>query len=401
MQIKLLRCLAKPLIVLLLLTVISGCWDVRELSTLAIVASAGIDLADKPGKVLMTVQIIKPGEVKSGSSSTGEDSSGGAGQIAAGPPIWVIKTTGNNVAEAVRNFAGISNRQLYFADSQIIVIGREAAEQGVRPLLDFFIRNREPRETAWVVIAAEKATDIIEVKTGLEKIPAMSLDALIENSTLTSISVGVTLQEFVNRLMSKTAAPYASHMEINDESAGKKARLSGTDVFKGDKLAGTFNQSETRGFLWVISKVQRGLITVKSSQGGESNFEIIRASSKITPELKNNKIKIKVKIIVESNLSSEEHSLDFTKPEEVTALEKLEAQAIRKEIMVALEKAQKLKVDIFGFGEAIHREYPKEWKSIEPQWDSLFPSVQVSLAIRAKIRTVGLQLKPANPPKGS
>jgi spore germination protein KC len=305
--------LAKLLIISLLLTVISGCWDVRELSTLAIVGASGIDLADKPGKVLMTVQIIKPGEVKT--SSSGGEGGGGTEQAATKPPIWVIKTTGNNVAEAVRNFASISNRQLYFADSQLLVIGKEAAAQGVRPLLDFFIRNREPRETTWIVIAADKASDIIEVKSGLEKIPAMSLARLVENSTLTSFTVGVTQQEFVNRLMSKTAAPYASHMEISDESAGKKARLSGTDVFKGDKLAGTFNQSETRGFLWIIGKVKKGLITAKSPQGGETNFEITRATSKITPQLKGNQIRFKVEIVVESNLCSEDHSLDFSKPQ--------------------------------------------------------------------------------------
>jgi spore germination protein KC len=390
--------LAKPFIALLLITVISGCWDVRELQNLAIVGASGIDLADQPGKVLMTVQIIKPGDVKS--STSGGEGVGETGQAATKAPIWVIKTTGNNVAEAVHNFDSISNRQLYFADSQIIVIGKEAATQGVRPLLDFYIRNREPRETTWIVIAADKASDIIELKSGLEKIPAMGLARLVENSTLTSFSVGVTMQEFVNRLMSKTAAAYAAHMEISDESPEKKARLTGTDIFKGDKLAGTFNQSETRGLLWVIGKVKRGVITAKSPQGGVTNFDITRATSKVTPEVDGKQIKFKIKIIVESDLGSEDHSLDFSKPQELQALQKLETQAIGQEVQVALEKAKKLKVDVFGFGEMLHRKCAKKWKHLEPEWDVLFPTVQVSLAIRAKIRTVGLSLKPAEPPKG-
>jgi spore germination protein KC len=397
-RIKLLNYLAKPFLVLLILVVLSGCWDSRELSTLAIVGASGIDLAEPSGKVLLTVQIIKPGEVKS--SSSGGEGGSGTEQAASKPPVWVIKTTGNNVAEAVRNFAGISNRQLYFADSQLIIIGKEAAEHGVRPLLDFFIRNREPRETTWIVIAAGKASDLLEVKSGLEKIPAMTLGTLVENSTLTSVTVGVTQQEFVNRLMSKTAAPYASHMEVSEESAEKKVRLTGVDVFKDDKLAGTFNQSETRGFLWVIGKVKRGLITVKSPQGGETNFEINRASSKIIPDLKSHPIRFKVEIIAESDLDSEDHSLDFSNPRTIKVLEKLETKAIRQEIMVAVEKAKKLNVDVFGFGEALHRKSAKKWKLLEPHWDTIFPTVQVSLAIRAKIRTVGLSLKAAEPPKG-
>ena len=392
--------LIKLIILLILLSVVSGCWDARELTTLAMVTAVGIDLDEKSGKILMTVQIVKPGEVKS--SSSGDQSSGGgtSGKAGGGQPVWIINITGSNVAEAVRNFATISDRQLYFAHNQLIVIGKEAAKQGVRPLLDFFIRSRDPRETAWIVVAVGKASEVIEAKSGLEKIPAMGTTLLVESYPLTSVTVGVTLKDFVNRLMSKTAAPYAGHITLIEESGANTVRAVGIDVFKGDKFKGTFNQSETRGLLWVSGKVKRGLITVVSPKGGKTNFEITRASSRVTPELKGNQIRFKVQVMVESNLGSEDYSLDFTKPQVLKGLEKLETEAIRQEVAVALAKARKLNTDIFGFGEAIHRQFPKEWKLLEPQWDTLFPKIKVTLAIRTKIRTVGLALKPPAPPKG-
>lgn len=58
--------LLQIILVFLILSLLSGCWDARELGSLAIVAAVGIDLADKSGKLLITIQIIKPGEVKSG-----------------------------------------------------------------------------------------------------------------------------------------------------------------------------------------------------------------------------------------------------------------------------------------------------------------------------------------------
>ena len=284
--------LIRLMIALILLSMVSGCWDARELTTLALVNAVGIDLDEKSGKILLTVQIIKPGEVKS--SSSGDQSSGGgpSGKAGGGQPVWIINITGSNVAEAVRNFATISDRQLYFAHNQLIVIGKEAAKQGVRPLLDFFIRSRDPRETAWIVVAVGKASDVIEAKSGLEKIPAMGTTLLVESYPLTSVTIGVTQQDFVNRLMSKTAAPYAGHITLIEESGSKTVRAVGVDVFKGDKLKGTFNQSETRGMLWISGKVKRGLITAVSSKGGKTNFEITRATSKVTPELKGNQVRI-------------------------------------------------------------------------------------------------------------
>lgn len=59
----------------------------------------------------------------------------------------------------------------------------------------------------------------------------------------------------------------------------------------------------------------------------------------------------------------------MTRPETWDSLEKRQAAVIESEVKAALRKAQaELGVDIFGFGEAVHRKYPKEWQELKGRW---------------------------------
>ena len=61
----------------------------------------------------------------------------------------------------------------------------------------------------------------------------------------------------------------------------------------------------------------------------------------------------------------------------------------------ALDKAQKtLKTDIFGFGEAIHRKYPKVWEKIKSDWNDKFLDLPVSITVEAETIQLGEITKP-------
>lgn len=381
--------MARVAVLVLTISLLTGCWSRHELNTLAIVAGIGIDLADEPGKVLLTAQIIKPSEVRT-------PQTGGGGEKR--QPVWVVRSTGDTVFDAVRNFTTQSPRKLYFPHSEIIVIGKEAAERGVRPLLDFFIRDPEPRLSEWVLVADGRASDILEAKLELESIPARGLVSLVETRVATSEVTAVTLDEFLSRLASRTAAPVATHIELIGNEKEKTVRIVGTAVFKGDKLVGQLDKPETRGLLWVIGEVRSGIIVVESPEdGGKVSLEIISAKSKITPELRDGKVYIKVEVHEEGNLGSQMSAKDLATPSMLADLEKRQESAIHGEIRAALAKARDLNVDIFGFGDAVHRKYPREWREIEPRWEAVFPTIDVEVSVKARIRQVGMITKPASP----
>lgn len=164
--------------------------------------------------------------------------------------------------------------------------------------------------------------------------------------------------------------------------------INGTALFKDDKMVGWLNQEESRGLLWLRGQVNRGQIKFSLPEGskGLMSNEIYTAKTKIKPVVSNGQIIMKVKIDAETVVEEITADVPMDRPEDIKRLEQAQDQAIYREIQAALDAAQKqLQVDVFGFGEAIHREYPQQWQEMKPVWDELFPELQVELEIKSTI----------------
>lgn len=367
---------------------LTGCWNKREIDEIAIVTGVGIDQAQEPDKVMITAQIIKPADIAPPGSGGGSNEK----------PYLNITQTGEMCFEIFRRFTQVINRRLYLSHNEVIIFGDELARNGVQGCVDLLFRDAEPRLTAWVLVAKGEAREVFDTVAELEKIPALNISQLIKAQASTSEFMAVNLSLFFQRLMSKTTAPLASLIEVQGEGKEKKARLVGTAVFKHDQMVGHLTLTESRGLLWVINEIKSGIIVAESPKGkGKVSLEILRAKGKIIPGLKGGKPCFTVEVKEEGNLGEQEGEQFLAIPGAWEALEKKQAEVIRREILAALQKAQSLKVDIFGFGEAFYRKYPDLWKELESDWDEIFPQVEVQIAVEAKLRQSGMITKPATP----
>lgn len=382
--------LIKTTICIFLIMSLSGCWNRRELDTLSIVMGVGVDKTEEPGKVQVTVQMAKPGEIKSQKDSRGGVDSSNA--------FWNIQNTGDTIFNVLRDLTNKSSRKLFYPHNQVLIFGRSIAEEGVRKHIDFFLRDPETRINVFFLVSQGKAGDILDVKSELEKIPANNIAKLVENQALaTSQTLPVKLKDFAARLMSKTTAPIAPFIDILGEGDKQTVIISGTAVFKDDKLVGRMDKSEGRGILWVLGEVKSGIIELDGPGNEKTGLEIIRAGSKILPEIKDNKIYMRIEIHEEGNIGEQTGTEDLSKPDAVKLLEKIKSDKIRSEIMLAVKKAQELNADVFGFGDAVHKKYPKQWKELESKWDELFPHIVVEVEVEAKLRLMGRISKPTLP----
>ncbi|GAB6155057.1 Ger(x)C family spore germination protein [Desulfosporosinus burensis] len=340
-------------------------------------------------KLQLTVQVVKSGEMKAGDKGGGNTDA-----------FWNVKNTGDSIFGTIRDFTHQSSRKLYWPHNKVIIFGRSLAEDGISEYLDFFVRDQETRLGVWMLVADEQAGDIFEVKPKLEKMPAINLANLLEAQAATSQTAAIKLDDFVTRLISKTTAPFASFVKISGQGSEKSLHVTGTAVFKEDKLIGELNKTETRGLLWVIDDVKSGIIDVECPEDdGKISLEIIRAQSKITPRISEDKVHIEVKIKEEGNIGSQSCSDNLQLPEAVAKLEAENNTIIESEVRAALSKAQKLNADIFGFGDAVHQKFPKEWKELESNWDEIFPDLDVTVTVEGKIRRSGSSKKVVAPEK--
>jgi spore germination protein KC len=213
-------------ICILLIVTLTGCWNRRELDTLAVVLGVGVDKLMKSGKVQITAQVVKPAEIKTQSGEVRTEA------------FWNVIGTGDTIFGTLRDMTNKSSRKLFFPHNQLLIFSKSIAEEGIQKYIDFFVRDPECRMNVWVLISQGMAMDILDVKSELEKIPANNIAKLIEGqAAATSQTRAVKLKDLVIGLMSKTTASTIPFIKIEKDEK-KVAIISETAVFQGDKLVG-------------------------------------------------------------------------------------------------------------------------------------------------------------------
>lgn len=374
-------------IYILILLILSGCWSRRELEKLNLVIGSGLDKGPD-NNILFTVQIVKPGALKAPGGQ------GGGGD----KPFWNITVPGLTAFDTFRNTTLESNQKVYYQHNRVLILGEEFARDGVRKHLDLFFRDHDIRWTIRVLVSKNKASEILAVETETTSLPGFFIDELVQAQGNRSQTPDVDLKQILLGLMSNGIHPVAPIIKIEGEGKEKKLIISKTAVFRDDKMVGELNEKESRGLLWIINQIKSGVINVRyPTWDGFTTLEILRASSQIIPVIREGEIQIDAKIKVESNIGSQMYSTDVTKEKTWETLNKLQIEHVTQEAESAIKKAKELKSDIFGFGSAIHREFPQQWKEMKKDWDELFPYLVVNVEVESELRESSLIIKPIRP----
>lgn len=381
---------------------LSGCWSKKELTDLALIAAFGIDI-NEDGKYVGTFQIINPGNVAGGLQG------GGGGER---PPIIIYSSTGDNIVEVSRHASSKFSRRLYYAHTNLVVISDELAKkQGITTIFDALDRDPEFRSTATVVIARDtKAADIVKTLTPIDKIPA---NKVIKTLKFTGKRYGehlnVNIQEVMRSLESPGKEPvitgfhldgsakHAKKLENIQETAPEASlEASGIAIFKEGKLIDWIQGKTARGAVWGLDKIKATYVNINWEEKKEAiAYQVIHQKTKVSANMKNGQPKISIHVRAEGDIGEVTLPIDLTDPRVLSNIEKALEKEIKKEIYVAVERAQKNKSDIFGFGETIRRTDPKAWKKMKHDWNDVhFHELEVDVTVDAFIRRTGLRNKP-------
>lgn len=370
-------------LLLLSLVLSGGCWDRRELETLAVVTGMGLNYAAQGDGYEVAFQIVRAAQLQSASGGAG-----GGGEL---KPVWILRSTGPTVFEAVRNATFQSSRRLFLSHNQVLIISEAVAKGGLLPALEFFVRDHEPRNTQWLLLTPDEPVEILDAAAGLERVSALAIVDLM----ITSKIKPVYLADYIKTRIEKTTANTLPIIRIYETAGKKELLLDGTAILKEDRLVGFLDHKETRGLLWVLGEVRGGVITVDLPGGGKATFEIFDAIPKVKVEFKEGRVQVKIEIKERAGLGAQTTYADLSTPEQFKKLENLQTKAIEDEIRAALAKAKAYKADIFGFGEYLYKHDHRTWQRLQKEWERYFVDAQVEIKIEAMVEELGLVTRPA------
>lgn len=382
----------KPTIILFLVvlcsSLITGCWNRRELNELAVAVAVGVDKKDK--KIILTDQVLNVAAI-----------SGQHGGTYA--PVNSFQETGESFQEAARKMTTKSTRKIYVGQLQILVLGEAFAKEGVTKVLDHISRDHEYRSDFYVIVARKtEARDILRVFTPLEKTPATKLKNSLEvSSSVWGQTSAVEFRDFTANIISKGREAVLTGVTVEGSTEkgnginnvtkifpGARLKYVGLAVFKKDKLIGWLNEKESIGYNFTQGKIKSTVLAQPcQDSSGEITVELLHTKSRMKAFIEKGKPSVNILVESEGVVTDAQCSLDLTNPSTITQIEEASKAQINNDISSVVRKMQhRYNSDIFGFGELFERKHPKYWEKAKREWDDVFPTIKVKIQTKVNVK---------------
>lgn len=387
----------KLIAILIMITfLLTGCWDFVETEDLAVIRVMGVGL-DEDNNIRVVIQEI-PHEKQtvSGGSSGGSNST----------PFHLFAETGATISEALQKMTAAEHHKLFLAHLDVLILDEDLVSQnGIEPIIDFFIRNPKIRLGVWTLISPKGELDkIFTTDIGLNIDNGEILDETIYNEKMNPFRTVNKISSIINMLYSHESEIYTAGVLLDSKSSivksgpgkkppTKKFHIENTAVFKNGKMIGWLKDKEQRGFSWVTEHVKGGIVTIPYEEGSIS-LTINKVKSRIKPIINKEKMQIEIYIDILSNIIESQVNYNFMNEDIIEKIQQIHREQVKEEITAAIEASIDLDSDFLGFGNSFNMHYPKYWNEIKNDWYSHFKDIEVSIHVNSVIKNIGNNYKP-------
>lgn len=347
--------------------------DIRNRS---VVQGIGIDLNDD-GTYTVTLETINTENYSNAEKS-------------ASPVMNVRTLNGKTVNSAIKSAYDIDGKMPVMSQNRVIVIGKELAEKGIMPALDYFIRDAENYPSVLISVSETKASDFFKKATS--ETTVVSRD--IENIILTSdedISVSsITLCELVNRYKSAGSSFYMPIVSTVKEGDKEEVAVKSTGIFKDGKLVCSLNEDETASLNFLCNAAKKGAVDF-SCEDEAAAISIIKSNTvrKINYDSENPTFFTKIKI--EADIAEVEGGTTRNlSKDEIEKLRKCAEEKIKGNIESLCRKLYSANnADAVGLSRLIYIYYPEKFRAQEKNLSEIMTKSQYSVEVEVSIRRIG------------
>ncbi|MZP29832.1 Ger(x)C family spore germination protein [Heliobacterium undosum] len=413
---------------LLLLLTGAGCWDNRELETLAFVITMGVDKGSD-GDIEVTMRIAIPATfaIRQGAS---------AESLPETSKLITVKA--RSISEAISLVNNNVERRLDFRHLRLITFGEKLAQETLLPYLEVLARHPQFRRTIYLWMAKDGTARDVFLTTlpVLERSVSRYVEGIVRNADELGYSRMMTMNEFlveseqyntnavlpmidINEQVAKEKKngivkprptpdfrrdteekeePGGKELEELARSGGNSSEFFGLAVFKEGKLIDKFSGLEARLYGLIRGTYRRGMWTFEDPEKeGVFSLEISQRDPPIVRVEDHNSDQPRVHVLLrlDGDVRDVTSENEFITADKLPEMEKKIAQEIEKQARAVIARAQEKHVDPFHLANAFRTsyQYVEDYEAL--QWQARhFPKATVHVTVDLKIRRPGLQIQP-------
>lgn len=353
----------------------------REINDFEMVQLIAIDKCSRTGLVEVTV-IDK---------ITKEKSNGGSGSEI----VNITSGIGRTAFEAVRNLKAHSDKAVFFSHAEYFIFGETAASEDFGKYFDIISRDPELRLTPKVYIAKGcMAKDLVfdtasQDKYIVDRLRNMGYDQRVLGR-MSEVSI-IDVIRMLNTPDEATVIPALERHEIQDEmTTGNMPRYdiitAGYAVIKNFKLAGYINESLSRGYNFLVNKLQSTPMSMTDFSGEYVGLEVVDSKTRVKANFKGDRL-IGVIFVthVISNVEEQHSRENIISKKGIADLGIKQSEIILNEMEEVIKLSKKLEIDCIDLRKRIRLHHPVKWEKIKNEWDKIYPELDIKVIVTSEV----------------
>ncbi|GIP39996.1 putative spore germination protein YfkR [Paenibacillus sp. J31TS4] len=367
---------------LLLLT--AGCWDRREVNDTAFVLASAIDY-EPNGQYRVSIGVPLAGKLGGGK--------GGGGGSGGDKPFFIDSDTGPTINISLDKLQSRMSRRLILNHRRVLMIGEDMARQvGLRDVMDVIARSPENRLSAYLIVTKGSADSVLRAEPQLERFSAEAAREMVKTYSVATINLKDVAQALMQTGTDPIIPCLAEVKKKSQQDAYSEIQMSGYAIFKGFKMVDLLEGESAKGVGWLKEDRLNGQYFISiSTEEGQFAINMLRGSTTTHVERgADGRLSVTINSVVKGAVGENLSSLSVSETSTLSMLQNKTADAVKRQILQALEPVRKHGADFPGFGLQLKRHNPKQWEQARGSWDQLLREAAYTVNVRADIVQTGL-----------
>lgn len=368
----------KKIIIIIICLMLTGCFNYKELNNYAIVTGLSIDKSDNGYEVsALITNAIKENENKTN--------------------ISVVSGKGKSIYSAIKDINLKIPKELYLSHLNVIIISEEIAKDGMKPILDYLVREPESHQSYYLIISKDtKAKNALSILDPIANFPSENIYSNLENSrNLQSKIIYDKVNQYIGKVLEKGIHPILNSLiivgssekgsnteEQNNVELKNYIMLDNLAIFKNDKLVYYADSDESVGINILLDNIDEIYIEIPCNKSN-----IILSSNSLITKTKVNKQSVNINVDINSKINELGCDIKLNN-NNLKKIEKDAEEKIINQIKKALQLSINNKTDIYGYGTRLYKKDYKYFNTIE-DWDEYFTNLKFNINVDVKIKDKG------------
>lgn len=351
----------KKIIIILIILLLTGCYDYVEIDDLVIISGMLIDYQDNKYKI--TSQVIEnESETK----------------------IKVFTTVADTIEECISEISKLSNKDIFISHLKVLIITEDLIKSN-KDFYDFFLRDPKSKMNFYIYYVDNKYKDeILNIYKDDNGSSLYLKDLMVFNNKIFSSSTPVSFLDLTQRKMEYGIDSIYPNISIKENNNEKILYLENLVTFNNKNEKIILNDKNGIYYNMLINNIKKTIINIPCNNG---NFSININNQKTKFKWKNNTFNIN--IILTGKINSYNCKYDLNKSDSIKKLTNLTNNEVKQNVNKLINISKENKTDFIGIGNYIYKHDKDYFDFKNRNWNDNLKNIKIKINVDSTITSIG------------